>query len=169
MSCDGLARYMNRAACKLLAKDIAVRGIETALEDVFTFFSQRGRKATKVEFDIPHYFSKDGVPMPQAITLPNDEQVVLSPMKFSDAVGAIHSPPTDGVLTSDHPEFATASLDSTGQIPTIVSVADGVANITYTSPSNSALVSDPLVVTVAEPVPTNVAFDTTGAVFGPKS
>jgi hypothetical protein len=144
--------------------------LNTSIGEFFSelaiFFHERGRKVASARFNVPRFYSKEGVlVMPAALALANDEMAVLPAMSFTDRVGADHSPPTDGVITSDHPEFATGTLDATGQIPTITAVADGVATFSYASASNPTLVTDTLVVTVGNPVPTAQTFNTAGATF----
>jgi hypothetical protein len=63
-------------------------------------------------------------------------QKAVAVMTFSES-----TPPTDGVLTSDHPEFVTASLGAdfvTATYEAVGAPADGsiaVVNITYTGTS----------------------------------
>ena len=101
--------------------------------------------------------------MPGSITLPDDQEVVL-PLIFKDAIGAVHAPASGGSVSSDNTAVATVTLAADDQSITVVSVADGTCNVTYTNGS----LSDTLAVTVAAPTPTSVSIDTSNPVFEPK-
>lgn len=102
--------------------------------------------------------------MPSSITLPDDQKVVV-PLKFRDAVGDVHAPTSGGSVSSSDDNIATAILAADDASVEVTSVADGTATITYTN----GAVSDTLEVTVAIPTPTAVAFDTADAVFAPRA
>ena len=101
--------------------------------------------------------------MPGSITLPDDQEVTV-PLKFADAIGAVHAPATGGTASSDNTAVATVTVAADDQSVLIVSVADGTCNVTYTNGS----LSDTLAVTVAAPTPTSVALDVADAVFSAK-
>lgn len=102
--------------------------------------------------------------MPSNLTLP-DDQIANVPLKFRDAVGEVHAPPSGGSVSVDNEAVATAVLADDDASVTITPVADGTAVVTYT---NTDGVSDTLTVTVAEPTPTSVEFDPADATFSAK-
>lgn len=117
---------------------------------------------SSVRFSLPQFSDKEGNPMPSSITLPDDQSVNV-PLVFRDAVGVIHAPPDGGSVSSDNPAVATATVAADDGSIDVLSVADGVATITYTN----GAVSDTLTVTVAQPTPTSVEFNAGGATFTP--